>query len=255
MDQKQRSELAAQLVQLAEQAGQAILEIYATDFAARAKADASPVTDADERAEAIILDGLRRLTPAIPVVAEESAAAGRAPTLTGGPFWLVDPLDGTREFVDRNGEFTVNIALIEQGRPTLGVVHAPVLGLTYWNDGAGAFGREAAGEARPIRVRQPAADGLVVLASRSHRDARTDDYLATVKVKALSYAGSSLKFCQVAEGIADHYPRIGRTMEWDTAAGHAVLAAAGGRVTTLDGRDLTYGKPGFANPDFIARGG
>lgn len=255
MDQKQRSELAARLVQVAEQAGKAVLEVYASDFAARAKPDQSPVTDADERAEAIILKELARLTPEIPVIAEESVAAGRVPKIDGKPFWLVDPLDGTREFLNRNGEFTVNIALIEDGRPTVGVVHAPVPGLTYWTDGARAFRRAGAEEGSAIRVRRPAADGLVVLASRSHRDQRTDEYLATIKVKELRSTGSSLKFCVVAEGAADHYPRLGRTMEWDTAAGHAVLAAAGGSVTTFDGKDLTYGKPGFENPDFIARGG
>lgn len=255
MDPKQRSELAGQLVQLAEQAGKAVLDVYASDFAARAKADQSPVTDADERAEAIILAGLKRLTPDIAIVAEESVAAGCVPDITGRTFWLVDPLDGTREFLSRNGEFTVNIALIEGGRPTLGVVHVPVPAVTYWSDGTAAFRRRGTGAAEPIRVRAPTADGLVVLASRSHRDARTDGYLATIKVKQLSYAGSSLKFCLLAEGTADHYPRLGRTMEWDTAAGHAVLIAAGGRVTAFDGRDLVYGKAGFENPDFIARGG
>ena len=255
MDQKQRSELTAPLVAVAEHAGKAILKVYASDFAARAKADQSPVTDADERAEAIILAELARLTPSIAVVAEESVAAGKLPKIGTEPFWLVDPLDGTREFLSRNGEFTVNIALIEQGRPTLGIVHVPVQALSYWSDGASAFRRQDKGEARVIRVRRPAAEGLVVLASRSHRDQRTDDYLAKIKVKELMSAGSSIKFCLVAEGAADHYPRLGRTMEWDTAAGHAVLAAAGGRVTKLDGVDLGYGKPGFENPDFIASGG
>jgi 3'(2'), 5'-bisphosphate nucleotidase len=255
LDQKQRSELTAPLVAVAEQAGKAILEVYATDFAARAKADQSPVTDADERAEAIILAELARLTPLIPVVAEESVAAGKLPTIGAEPFWLVDPLDGTREFVSLNGEFTVNIALIEQGRPTVGIVHVPVQDLSYWTDSASAFRRQGKAAAHTIRVRRPAAEGLVVLASRSHRDQRTDDYLAKIKVKKLMSAGSSIKFCLVAEGAADHYPRLGRTMEWDTAAGHAVLDAAGGRVTKLDGVDLAYGKPGFENPDFIASGG
>jgi len=255
LDQRQRSELTAPLVAAAETAGKAILEVYASDFAARAKADQSPVTDADERAEAIILAELMRLTPHIPIVAEESVAAGRLPEIGAGPFWLVDPLDGTREFLSRNDEFTVNVALIEAGHPTVGVVHVPVQGLTYWTDGASAFRRQGTSEARAIRVRRPAPDGLVVLASRSHRDQRTDDYLATIKVKQLVSAGSSIKFCLVAEGAADHYPRLGRTMEWDTAAGHAVLAGAGGRVITFDGAELAYGKPGFENPDFIASGG
>ena len=155
MDQKHRSELALRLVQIAEQAGKAILDVYASDFTARAKPDHSPVTDADERAEAIIVEALTRLTPDIPIVAEEGVAAGRLPQIGVGPFWLVDPLDGTREFLSRNGEFTVNIALIEAGRPTLGVVHVSVQSLTYWSDGASAFRREGAGAAQPIRVRRP----------------------------------------------------------------------------------------------------
>jgi 3'(2'), 5'-bisphosphate nucleotidase len=243
-------DLARGLCALAREAGGAIMTIYATDFAARAKPDQSPVTDADELAERIILAGLARLAPGIPVVAEESVAAGRAPRNLGERFWLVDPLDGTREFLARNGEFTVNIALIERGAPTLGVVYAPAIDELYCGDGQAAYRGEA-----PIRVRAPAIDGLVVLASRSHRTPETDAYLRTLNMKRCIEAGSSLKFCLLAAGEADLYPRHGPTMEWDTAAGDAVLRAAGGSVAMLDGAPLAYGKPGFRNPSFIARGG
>jgi 3'(2'), 5'-bisphosphate nucleotidase len=242
-------ELARGLCSLARQAGGAIMAIYATDFDARVKPDHSPVTDADETAERIILEGLARLAPEIPVVAEESAAAGRLPANLGTRFWLVDPLDGTREFLARNGEFTVNIALIEHGAPTLGVVYAPAIDALYWSDGSAAYRANTR-----IGVRRPAPDGLVVLASRSHRTAETDAFIATLRVKRFVEAGSSLKFCLLAAGEGDIYPRHGPTMEWDTAAGDAVLRAAGGTVTTLDGVPLRYGKPGFRNPAFVAKG-
>jgi 3'(2'), 5'-bisphosphate nucleotidase len=236
------------------------MAIYASDFSVRGKADASPVTAADEQAEAVILAGLQRLAPGIPVVAEESVAAGRVPDIGGGSFFLVDPLDGTREFVDRNGEFTVNIALIERGAPVLGVVFAPAVGgvsgrLFAGAVGAGAWVEDAQGR-RPIRCRPAPAEGLTVVASRSHGDAAAlDAFLAGRRVARLANAGSSLKLCLIAEGAADLYPRHGRTMEWDIAAGHAVLAAAGGRVMTIDGAGpLAYGKPGFENPHFVASG-
>jgi 3'(2'), 5'-bisphosphate nucleotidase len=243
------SELARGLCALAREAGYAIMAIYATDFAARTKPDSSPVTDADETAERIILAGLARLAPDIPVVAEESVAAGRAPVQLGERFWLVDPLDGTREFLARNGEFTVNIALIERGTPTMGVVYAPAIDTLYWTDGRTAYLGD-----KPIRARPPGKDGLVVLASRSHRTSETDAYLKTLRIARLVEAGSSLKFGVIAAGEADLYPRHGPTMEWDTAAGDAVLRAAGGSVTTLQGAPLGYGKTGFRNPSFIARG-
>jgi 3'(2'), 5'-bisphosphate nucleotidase len=241
-------------VALAERAGALILEHYRGEIAVRAKADASPVTVADEAAEAVILEGLAALTPEIPVVAEETVAAGRVPEVGAGRFWLVDPLDGTKEFLSRNGEFTVNIALIEGGEPVLGVVFAPALGKVWWGArGAGAWLRDAAGE-RPIAARPRPASGLVAVASRSHSDPETEAFLDEMGVAERISAGSSLKFCLVAEGRADVYPRFGRTMEWDTAAGHAVLSAAGGRVTTRDGAPFTYRKPGFENPAFIACG-
>lgn len=251
--------LLAAVEALADEAAALVLEVYATDFAVQGKADASPVTLADERAEAHIVAGLRRLSPGVPVVAEEAVARGEVPAV-GERFWLVDPLDGTREFVSRNGEFTVNIALVEQGRPVLGVVQLPVQARRYAGlVGRGAW-RDAAGGRVAIACRALPADGEVVVASsRSHGDdAALHGWLAAQGLgrRALRHvaAGSSLKFGLVAEGAADLYPRLGRTMEWDTAAGHAVLRAAGGDVHTLDSQPLAYGKPGFENPHFVARG-
>ncbi|HEX5077827.1 MAG TPA: 3'(2'),5'-bisphosphate nucleotidase CysQ [Geminicoccaceae bacterium] len=247
--------LLPEVVKLAEQAAAVILEHYRGDAAVRIKADASPVTAADEAAEAVILAGLAALTPAIPVVAEETVAAGRIPALDDGPFWLVDPLDGTKEFISRNGEFTVNIALIEGQEAVLGVVLAPALGKVWWGArGHGAAARDSERAApRRIAVRAWPAQPVAV-ASRSHADPQTEAFLDEAGVAERISAGSSLKFCLVAEGRADLYPRFGRTMEWDTAAGHAVLSAAGGRVTTRDGAPFRYRKPGFENPGFIARG-
>lgn len=239
---------------LARAAGRVILEVYATDFAVRDKADASPVTEADARAEALIVPALRQLAPAVAVVAEEAMAGGDQPA-TGRRFWLVDPLDGTREFIQRNGEFTVNIALIEDGEPVLGVVYAPALDRLYAGaQGLGAWSEEA-GQRRPIACRRPPPEGSWVLSSRSHGDAHAvQAYLRDMRVAGQRVAGSSLKLCLLAAGEADLYPRFGRTMEWDIAAGHAVLAAAGGSVDTPDGAALRYGKPGFENPHFVARG-
>ena len=212
------------------------------------------MTDADERAEEVILAGLSELRPRYPVVAEEQVSAGRVPEVDENPFFLVDPLDGTREFVNRNGEFTVNIAMIVGGRTRLGVVHLPVLGETYWCDAGGCAWRSRSG-GEPERIHCRAApEALVVIASRSHRNAKTEAFLESYQVGEIISAGSSLKLCRIAEGRADLYPRLGRTMEWDIAAGHAVLQAAGGSVRTLDGAPLRYGKPGFENPHFVARG-
>ena len=238
----------------ARQAGGLILEVYADAFAVRGKADNSPVTEADERAERCIVAALHALDPGIPVVAEEAAARGESPAV-GARFWLVDPLDGTREFVSRNGEFTVNIALIEDGRPMLGVVLVPVTGDLYAGVvGQGAWLQEQ-GQRRAIRCRQAPQEGWVLASSRSHGDeAALTAWLAGRPVAQRISAGSSLKFGLLACGRADVYPRLGRTMEWDTAAGHAVLRAAGGDVVTLAGEPLRYGKPGFENPHFVARG-
>lgn len=237
---------------IAREAGELIMEIYRSDFEIRGKADASPVTEADEKAERLILSRLHALQPHTPIVSEEAAAAGQCPQ-TGQRFWLVDPLDGTKEFIHRNGEFTVNIALIEQGRPVLGVVFAPALDKMYAGaDGLGAW-MENAGQRQSIICRPIPADGLDVVASRSHGDAQAlDQFLNGRLVRSLQNAGSSLKICLVAAGQADLYPRLGRTMEWDIAAGHAVLAAAGGQIRALDGAVLQYGKPDLSNPHFYA---
>jgi 3'(2'), 5'-bisphosphate nucleotidase len=242
------------LMCLIRDAGRVVMAVYADAIKVDSKADNSPVTRADREAETVIVAGLAQLAPDIPVVAEEAVADGQAPAV-GRTFWLVDPLDGTREFISRNGEFTVNIALIHDGVPLLGLVLAPALDRLFvggpqlgsWLDTPG--GREW------IRVRPVPEVGLTVVASRSHGDADAlDAFLAGRRVAAVASAGSSLKLCLVAQGQADVYPRLGRTMEWDIAAGQAVLLGAGGAVCTLGGRPLTYGKPGFENPHFVAWG-
>lgn len=247
-------QLLAAVERIARDAGRLILQVYATDFAVQGKADASPVTEADERAERCIVAALGQLTPKVPIVAEEAAARGET-TQPGARFWLVDPLDGTREFVSRNGEFTVNVALIEAGEPVLGVVFEPVANRLYAGVvGQGAWLQDAAGR-RAIRSRQPSPAGVVLACSRSHGDAAAlANWLGARPVLQRLAVGSSLKFGLLAAGQADIYPRLGRTMEWDTAAGHAVLLAAGGQVLDLQGAPLRYGKPGFENPHFVARG-
>lgn len=249
------------------QAGEAVMAVYATDFLVQGKADDSPVTEADRRAEAILIPALQALLPGVPVVAEEAVSAGHQPLVRPGePFWLVDPVDGTREFVSRNGEFTVNVALIADGQPVLGVVQAPALGLLYaGGPGLGAWcetdppaGSTAHAPARrPVQCRRVPAEGLTVTASRSHGDdSRLQAFLSGLGLPVVHTlrVGSSLKFCQIAAAQADVYPRLGRTMEWDIAAGQAVLAGAGGCVTDLHGAPLRYGKPGWENPDFVAWG-
>ncbi len=249
------AQLAEELAEIARLAGGEILKIYAEDFATTRKADLSPVTAADLAAEAVILAALRRLTPDIPIVAEEESQAIGLPAKAAERFWLVDPLDGTKEFVARNGEFTVNIALIERGVPVLGIIHLPALHETYRGH-SGIAERSASGAPfRRIRARRPPAEGAIMTISRSHaaKELVKAEEMGE-RVQGTIVAGSSLKFCRLAEGAADLYPRFGPTMEWDTAAGHAILAAAGGSVTTLDGAPLGYAKPGFRNPHFIARG-
>jgi 3'(2'), 5'-bisphosphate nucleotidase len=238
------------------------MAVYAGAPAARLKADSSPVTDADLRSEAVILDGLRRLAPAIPVISEEGATA-MGPPVVADRFFLVDPLDGTREFLGRNGEFTVNIALIEARSPVAGVIFAPAIERLFWAEqNLGAFEADVSGTSlramskRRLRAAPPPATGLRVVASRSHLDPDTEAWMKARRVASVLSAGSSLKFCLVAAGEADAYPRFGRTMEWDTAAGHAILEAAGGRVAAAEGGPLLYGKreAGFANGGFIASG-
>lgn len=250
-------------MQAAHAAGNRIMQIYRSDFEVDAKADASPVTKADTAAEAIIVDHLKAIDRHANIIAEEAVAGGAVPVVSD-EFYLVDPLDGTREFISRNGEFTVNIALIRNGDPVAGVVYAPALNRLYAGEaGSGAWFCEldpdtawqADIELTPIRTPALPATGVKAVASRSHRDARTETWLAENRIADTVAAGSSLKFCLLAEGKAHLYPRFGRTMEWDTAAGHAVLAAAGGAVVVADtGEPLTYGKQqrGFDNPAFIA---
>ena len=250
-------DLLDRIIPIAREAGTIVMRIYGTEFEVGGKRDASPVTEADRRAEALILPALSRIEPGSRIVSEEAACADPIPTVEEELFWLVDPLDGTREFIDRNGEFTVNIALIERGTPVLGVVLAPASGRLFGGAaGAGAFVEDESGRRMTIACRRVPAAGLTVVSSRSHGDVDAlDAYLAGRAVASRVTAGSSLKFCLVAGGEADLYPRFGRTMEWDTAAGHAVLRAAGGRVTDLSGAELRYGKPDFANPHFVATGG
>ncbi len=242
---------------LALEAGAKIMEIYESDeFDVMLKSDDSPVTIADEAADKLISDGLRAAFPDILLVTEEQAATHKT---QGTTFLIVDPLDGTKEFIHRRGDFTVNIALIEDGVPMRGVVYAPAKGRMFFTreDGqsveeTGPFGEEI-GAVRPISVASSDNTALMVVASKSHRDQATDDYIGQYAVKDMKSAGSSLKFCLVATGEADLYPRLGRTMEWDTAAGHAVLSGAGGQVVRFDDLSpLEYGKDGFANPFFIA---
>jgi 3'(2'), 5'-bisphosphate nucleotidase len=241
------------LVRIARAAGTVVMRHYEAGCDARVKADRSPVTDADEEAEKLILAELAAAFPQVPVVAEEEAAAGRIAKV-GSRFFLVDPVDGTKEFVKRGGEFTVNIGEVADGQPVSGVVFAPAIGRLFVGAmGEGAF-EISSGTTRTIAARTPAADGLVAVSSRSHPDAKTDELLKTLAIKGHTNAGSSLKFCLVAAGEADIYPRAGQTMEWDTAAGHAVLRAAGGSVTNWNGTPFVYGKPGFLNGPFIAKG-
>jgi len=248
-------DLLDRIIPIARAAGTIVMEVYATEVKVEGKGDASPVTEADHRAEALVLPALARITPGLQVVSEEAASAGRIPVVAER-FWLVDPLDGTREFVNRNGEFTVNIALVERDTPVLGVVLAPASGRLFAGAaGAGAFVEDESGRRQAITCRRIPATGLTVVSSRSHGDLAALDAFLTGRVVASHVtAGSSLKFCLVAGGQADLYPRFGRTMEWDTAAGHAILRAAGGCVTDLNGAELRYGKPDFANPHFVAMG-
>jgi 3'(2'), 5'-bisphosphate nucleotidase len=247
--------LKEELVAVARRAGAVILDIYNRDFQSTQKSDRSPVTEADTAAEAVILAALAKLAPGIPVVAEEQAAADGLPVSAAERFFLVDPLDGTKEFIAKNGEFTVNIALIEHGRATLGVVYLPATDACYAAADGRAERRLGAGTAEPIAARVAPAAGLTMAISRSHADGEVERAKARgLNVAGTIVAGSSLKFCRLAEGVADLYPRFGTTMEWDTAAGQAVLDAAGGRVETVDGAPLLYGKAGFKNPHFIAYG-
>jgi 3'(2'), 5'-bisphosphate nucleotidase len=249
-------DLIEPIVALAIDAGGKILEVYATEFDVQSKADESPLTQADLASNRTIVSGLRALTPDIPIISEED---GLPPFTERGQwrrYWLIDPLDGTREFVNRNGEFTVNIALIEEHRPVLGVVHVPVQGKTYVGcEGYGAELRDSDGSIRRIQVSAVACTPVRVVGSRSHRGASLDAWLENLGEHALVPMGSSLKFCVIAEGGADVYPRLGLTSEWDTAAAQAVVEQAGGSVVELDGKPLSYNaKENILNPWFFVIG-
>ena len=246
------------LRRLALEAGARIMQVYESpDFEVKSKSDASPVTEADEAADALISAGLRAAFPDVSLITEEQAESH---ALRASTFLIVDPLDGTKEFVQRRGDFTVNIAYVEAGKPLRGVVYAPAKGRLFYTlpDGSaveeqGPFDLETVGALHPIRVSSPDNTALMVVASKSHRDQATEDYINRYHVRDSKSAGSSLKFCLVATGEADLYPRLGRTMEWDTAAGDAVLRGAGGLVVRMDDqKPLLYGKEGWDNPFFIA---
>lgn len=247
-------------------AGRIEMAHFAAGVTVETKADTTPVTIADHEAEAVLIEGLRRAAPGIPVIAEEAVAAGRVPA-TGDAFFLVDPLDGTRAFINGSPEFTINIGLVVDGRPVFGIIYAPALGQYYATVGpTESVEARIPVEARDVDLadcvltrlatRQPALEGLVAFASRSHAAQSTDAFLQRLPIAEKRRASSSLKFCLIARGEADLYARLGQTSEWDTAAGQAILAAAGGCVTTLDGQPLTYGKreAGYANPHFVAWG-
>lgn len=259
LDKARRVPLLNAIVDAAVAAGGTVWDHFCRGTSVEYKSDSSPVTKADRAAEAIILDALRAATPDIAVVAEEEADAGRIPSV-GATFFLVDPLDGTKEFINRGTDFTVNIGLIEDATPTMGVVYAPARSTLYWGDcvlqqawRAAQPPRGVRGSAEPICVRQPL-DPPWAVASKSHNTAETEAWLAHARVTQRVSVGSSLKFVLVASGDADVYPRPAPTMEWDTAAGDAVLRAAGGRVLDLDGKPLVYGKDRFFNPGFVATG-
>jgi 3'(2'), 5'-bisphosphate nucleotidase len=256
MDNINQTEYLASACEIAREAGKIIMDYFQGDFTARKKADNSPVTEADIAANNYITAALSKLYPDTPIIAEEDetiASGGYA------RFFLVDPLDGTLSFIRGEPEFTVNIALIEKHKPVSGVIYCPpqdvlYYGLNYGPAEGSAYKQAGTAPAQAIKTRTVPDGGLTVVRSRSHPSKTTNEYLEKLHIKKLLSGSSSVKFCMVAEGSADLYPRFGRTMEWDTAAGHAILSAAGGRVETTDGKPLLYGKQGFENPPFIAFG-
>ena len=248
------AELGRALADIVEEAGAEIMPLWRSELAVDRKADSSPVTEADRRGEALILKRLAERFPGVPVISEEDASEFGTPEAIGPRFFLVDPLDGTKAFVRGDPHFTVNIGLIEDGRTVAGAVCAPPTGETWWTAGGAALKRLPGAETRPVRVRAWPAGEAIALISHTMKPETADRLAAEYGFHIREPMDSSIKFCRIAEGAADIYPRHGPTMEWDTAAGQAVLEAAGGSVTTLDGAPLRYGKPGFENPDFIARG-
>jgi len=246
-----------EVISVAQEAGKAIMRIYDTDFGVEDKADKSPLTAADRESNAVIIARLQAAYPEIPIISEENKEVPYAERAAWDWFWLIDPLDGTKEFIKRNGEFTVNIALVHQGKPVLGVIYVPAQGVTYYaSEGQGAHKVEADGSARQISVKEPDPHKLVLIGSRSHPSPEFDAYLnekqAQYQEVDFVAAGSSLKLCLVAEGIADVYPRLGPTMEWDTGAGHAIALEAGASVRVYgQDQDLRYNKENLLNPFFI----
>lgn len=256
MDRAELKSLMPEVADIARQAGEAILTVYGDEFDVASKADDSPVTEADLASHDVIVEALAELTPGLPILSEEDCEIPFETRSGWREYWLVDPLDGTKEFVSRNGEFTVNIALVSDHAPVLGVVQVPVSGACYCGTvGHGASLQEGGRPPRAIQVRIPHADPIVVVGSRSHANPRLEEHLEGLGEYELVSMGSSLKCCLVAEGKADFYPRLGHTFEWDTAAAHAVVVAAGGRLLKLDGRPLEYNrKESLLNPEFLVIG-
>ena len=250
------NQLLPEVVKVAEKAGEAILEIYANgDYETKYKEDNSPITCADMESHNIIVDAMRRLTPAVEVLSEESEQVSYEQRKSWNHYWLVDPLDGTKEFLKRSGEFTVNIAMIENGRPILGVVYAPAIGKLYYAaKSVGAFKRVQRGEPIAIKANGAVSGKLIIVASRFHATKELDYFLNQVDDYEKINMGSSLKLCLVADGSAHLYPRLGPTMEWDTAAADCVVDEAGGHVTDLHGNPLRYNKPDLLNPEFVVYG-
>lgn len=242
------------VLRIADDASAKVMAIYNSDFKVELKSDESPITAADVASHRLIVEGLRCLSHDIPILSEEGSEVSWDERRHWHRFWLVDPIDGTKDFTQRTGEFTVNIALIEEGVPVLGVVTAPALKEAYWGiKGEGAYKRDRNGRVHRISVAEPK-ETLRIVASKNHLNDETKSFISQFEPFELVQAGSSLKFCRIAEGLADLYPRLGPTCEWDTGAAHAVLSAAGGKVDTLDGRPLKYGKEQTLNPFFVASG-
>lgn len=248
------SSILPDVIKIADEASEKVLHIYQSDFKVNYKEDHSPITAADIASHDIIVKGLRQISRDIPILSEEGAEIPWEERKKWRRFWLIDPIDGTKDFTQRTGEFTVNIAMIEDGEPVMGVVTAPALKEAFWGiKGEGAHMRDRTGRVHRIRVAEPK-DTLRVVASKNHLNEETRAFIETLGSHETVQAGSSLKFCRIAEGHADIYPRMGPTSEWDTAAAHAVLVAAGGKVQTPEGQPLIYGKENILNPNFIAAG-
>ena len=248
------SSILPEVLKIADVASEKVMSIYMTDFKVDYKADESPITAADIASHNVIVEGLRNLSEDIPILSEEGVEIPWSERKHWQRFWLIDPIDGTKDFTQRTGEFTVNIALIENGEPVLGVVTAPALKEAYWGlRGEGAYKRDNTGHVQRIGVAEPG-EAKRVVASKNHLNEDTKAFIDKLGVHELVQAGSSLKFCKIAEGHADIYPRLAPTCEWDTGAAHAVLLAAGGKVETLEGKPLQYGKEDVLNPHFIASG-